>query len=107
MGAGADQLETDVATVVAAHALVPIEQVRPSTRIWHDLKLAGDDFADLIEELHRTYGLTLRGHLGDYCPTEGNLMWAFWWWPFRRKKSYRELTVADLAAGARSNVHVG
>ena len=91
-------IESNIAAAVAVHAGCSAEQVGPSTRLWHDLRLAGDDFAEVIEELHRVYGVTLQGRLGDYCPTEGELYWAFWWWPFTRKKAYRELTIKELAA---------
>lgn len=107
MVVGADQASDAVAALVATHAGVPAEQVRPTTRLWHDLKLAGDDFAELIEELNRTHDVTLRGQLGDYCPTEGDLYWAFWSWPFTRKKIYRELTVAELTVAAHMGAYVG
>jgi len=107
MTKGTDQLEGEVAKVVAAHAGVPVEQVGPSTRLWHDLRLAGEDFADVIEDLNRTHGVTLSGRLGDYCPTEGDMTWAFWWRPFKRNKTYRELTVTELAAAAHLGANVG
>ncbi|MFC3077791.1 hypothetical protein ACFODL_06790 [Phenylobacterium terrae] len=102
----------DVAGIVAAHADTPVEQLRPNTRLWHDLRLAGDDFGDVIEELHRAYGVTLRGGLEEYCRTEADLSWAFLWWPFaswtfKREKRYRDLTIAELATAARSGVQVG
>ncbi len=107
MAAISDHIEVDVLRIVASHAGIPREHVSPGARLWHDLQLAGDDFADLIEELHRTHGVTLRGDLGDYCPTEAALHWASWWWPFRGKSTYRELTIAELATAARSGVKVG
>lgn len=102
-----DNIENEVAAVVAARAGIPVEEVKSDTRLWHDLKLGGDDFADLIRDLHEAHGVILRGHLGDYCPTESEEWWAFWWWPFNRRKTYRELTVAELVFAARSQVHVG
>lgn len=102
-----DPIEAKIAALVAAHAGVHVDDVRPSTRLWHDLKLAGDDFADLIEDLHYHHGVTLRGQLGDYCPTEGGMARALFTWPFSRQKSYRELTITELVAGARGGVNVG
>jgi acyl carrier protein len=99
-----DQIEAAIAATVAAHAGISVEQVEPSTRLYHDLMLSGDDFAELIGELHQTYGLTLRGKLSTYCPTES----AFWtWWPFFPAKEYREVTVAELTKGARLKIIVG
>lgn len=107
MAVGADQAIDAVAALVAAHAGVPVEQLRSTTRLWHDLKLAGDDFVSLLEELNRKHGVALRGQLGDYCPTEGDLNWAFWSWPFKRNKVYLELTVGELAIAARTGAYVG
>ncbi|HEX2559204.1 hypothetical protein [Phenylobacterium sp.] len=97
-----------MAKIVAGHADVPLERMTGGTRLWHDLKLAGDDFGDVIQELHRTLGVTLHGDLGDYCPTEADVIWAgFLWWPFKRKKTYRNLSIAELARSAGSGVRVG
>ena len=105
----ADRIDDEVAAIVAAHAGIPIDQVGPGTRLWHDLKLAGDEFGEVIESLYRTHGVTLRGHLGDYCPTEGDIWRALWWWPFNFKpyKTYRELTLAELTLAARTGAYVG
>jgi hypothetical protein len=107
MAEDVDHIEREIAAVVAAHAGVPVEQVMLGARLWHDLRLAGDDFADVVEALHSTSGITLDGKLGDYCPTEGDLAWSFWWWPFRRVKTYRELTIKELASVARTAADVG
>jgi hypothetical protein len=104
---GPDELEAAIAKVVAKYAAVSTARVSSTTRLWHDLKLAGEDFAEVIDELHRTYGVMLREHLGVYCPTEPVLFWQFWRWPFEKDKTYRELTVAELATSARSGTHVG
>jgi hypothetical protein len=107
MTGGRDDLEREIAKVVATYAAVPPARVNPATRLWHDLKLSGEDFAEVIDELHRTHGVTLRDHLGVYCPTEPVLFWQFWRWPFEKDKTYRELTVRDLATSALSGIHVG
>jgi hypothetical protein len=111
MTAASDDIEADVVRIVAAHAVARLEQITVNARLWHDLKLAGEDFGHVIEELHRIHGVTLRRGLEDYCPTEVRLDWAFLWWPFKspwkRKKAYREVTVAELVAAARSGLPVG
>ena len=107
MTKASDEIGADVVRIVAARADATPEQIQPSARLWHDLRLAGDDFADMIEELHRAHGVTLRGKLGDDCPTEGGLSWTFLCWPFNRKKTYRELTISDLVTAARTGVQIG
>ncbi len=108
MTESAGQLESLISAMVAAYAAVPGKRINLNTRLWHDLKLSGEDFADLIDDLHRTYGVTLRGIQEEYCPTEAILFWQFWRWPSPAKnQSYRELTVGDLVRSARLRIHVG
>jgi hypothetical protein len=102
-----EALEREITKAVATYAAVPVERVNPASRLWHDLKLSGEDFAELIDKLHRTHGVTRRQHLGTYCPTEPVLFWQFWRWPFEKDKTYRELTVRDLVSSARTGTHVG
>lgn len=105
MAIGAEQISDEVAVMVAAHAGIPAEQLRPTTRLWHDLKLAGDDFAELIEDLHRAFGVVLAGRLTDYCPSEGQVIWGHWL-PFRRP-TYVELPVSELIRSATDKAVVG
>jgi len=105
MAVDVDQISDEVAALVAGHAGVPVLQVGSATRLWHDLKLAGDDFAELIEDLHRAFGVALAGRLTDYCPSEGQVIWGHWL-PFRRP-TYVELPVSELIRSAKEKVVVG
>jgi len=102
-----DVLNEAISAVVAHYPVVPAETLSPTTRIWHDLKIGGDDFAELIEELHRAFGVSLAGALTDYCPSEGEVIWGRMWWPFRRPKIYREIPISELVRSARVGSSVG
>lgn len=99
--------EREVAEVIAKFCGLPVVKVQPSSRLWHDLGIAGDDFVELIDKLHRRWGVTLAGQVDDYCPSEGDTWRDFWWWPFKRDAIYRGLTVSELARSARDKVIVG
>lgn len=43
MAVDADQISNEVSALVAAHAGVPVQQVGPATRLWHDLMDAISD----------------------------------------------------------------
>jgi hypothetical protein len=100
-----DELERKVLAKVAHYVDVPAETVTLDSRLWHDLRLSGDDFAELIEELHLALGVTLAGDLRDYCPPEVDWGWP---WPFDgRYKNFREVFVSDLVRSARTKEKVG
>jgi hypothetical protein len=99
-------LEQQIMSRIARYAGWPVHKLTPESRLRHDLKIGGDDFAELIDELHRALGVTLAGQLKDYCPAEVEALWAHWS-PFKRPQHYRELPISELVRSARLKVMVG
>ncbi|MEN5145593.1 MULTISPECIES: DUF1493 family protein [Brevundimonas] len=68
----------------------PAESITPTTRIYHDLGIAGSDFVDLMDWFSSTYQVDTSGiDLSCLCPHElGG----------RRKQTYEPLTVEDLSS---------
>lgn len=68
----------------------PTETITPTTRIYHDLGIAGGDFVELMDWFSSTYRVDTSGlDLSPLCPHElGG----------RRCQTYEPLTVEDLRA---------
>src|ERR1700753_2877583 len=99
-------LEQQIMSRIAWYAGCPVHKLTPARRLWHDLSIGGDDYAELIDDLHRALGVTLAGHSTDYCPPEAEALWAQWS-PFKRPQRYRELPISELVRSARLKVIVG
>jgi hypothetical protein len=92
----------------------PPERLTGDTRVWHDAGLAGDDFEEFVAWLYREHGFVLPGPLADFAPPESDLLDPlslpppFRWlddllWPWRRRRTYRELRLRDIAAHIRAS----
>lgn len=74
--------------------------VTEATELYYDLGLSGEDLADAIDGIRAPYGTDFSGmDLRRYAPGEGydpglNILRDFREW--RRKRTYRSLTVASL-----------
>jgi hypothetical protein len=49
-----------------------------SAEIYHDLQIAGDDAAELLNEIVKAYGVSFQGfRFEDYFPDETEALWLF------------------------------
>jgi hypothetical protein len=99
-----DEIEAEIAGELARLAGAPLARIGRGTRVYQDLGLAGDDFDDMITWMVRRFSLDLTGLDGRaFAPGEAAGWWAFMAWPFRlRRRTFREMTVGDLADLARA-----
>ena len=81
-----------VGRLVREHTTVS-EEIRSDTQVYYDLKIWGDDFSDLLDDIEQALGVSLR-HIRecDYVPQEGfnPLLWLF-------PKKFKSLSVSELA----------
>jgi len=92
------ELEREIATGLSEFADYPLARMAPETRVWHDARLAGDDFYDFVEWFWKRFNVSLPGKLLDYAPGEPNIFT----WPFTKQRIYQPLTIRDLAVLAKS-----
>jgi hypothetical protein len=73
------------------------QHLRPGSRLFHDLSIAGDDAAELLDELMRECGASFEGFVfGDYFPSEGEAFFAHHLRRFVGGK-WKPLTIEHLA----------
>ena len=87
-----------VVSFVAQQRAEPANNISPTTRLWQDLRLAGDDADEFFVDFGKTFGVDLSGlDLSNYFPSE---MAVTWRWFFVRKKQFPPITVMDLVRAA-------
>jgi hypothetical protein len=91
------ELEGEIAAGLSKFADYPLARMTPETRVWHDAKLAGDDFCDFVEWFSKRFNASLPGRALDYAPGEPNIFT----WPFARQRTYQPLTIGNLATLAK------
>jgi hypothetical protein len=53
--------------------------IEPTTRLWHDLRISGDDASELLEDIHRQFGTNFFDfEFEPYFPDESEGMFAPW-----------------------------
>ncbi len=68
-----------------------------STRIYHDLHIAGDDAGELLDEIAKRFGVSFEGlDFHRYFPNESD---AFFYFLARRFLGYRDRRHAPLTVG--------
>jgi hypothetical protein len=83
----------------AGYTAQQIESMSIETRLYHDLKLDGDNLADTLWLLKSEYGVDLSGlALKGYAPTEGERLFpvSFFVW-FKNRWAPREYKALTLA----------
>lgn len=96
-----DTLFHQIRLLVAEKTGAPLERVREDTRLHENLKLYGDDIADLILSYRDHFGVDISNYRWyHHTGPEGcNPLWVFYrpWWS---KKTHIPIRVADLVDGA-------
>ena len=93
-----------VAGMVAKKCGLKQPQVRPDSRLLHDLNIDGDDAAELIQEICTHFSINMGGFVFDeFFGSEGRFFNPFWFLrrnSSRHLKNKRPLTVGQIAAAA-------
>lgn len=89
----------ELRSLVAEHASPRnVATLHGETRLVHDLGIMGDDFPELLLEIHRRYGTDFSDlRWTDYAPSEGELLTLL---PMKRRilARCRSITLAQLHA---------
>ena len=96
------ELLSEIRELVAVHAGVPLSAVSPQTRVWEDLKLYGDDVAELIAAFGKRFNVDVSGYRWyHHTGPEGcSPLWLLrkpWW----ARKTQIPIAVRDLVESAR------
>lgn len=77
-------------------------RVGSTSRIYHDLSIAGDDAWELLEQLTQEFGTSFDGFpFVDYFPEETEALPAYWGRFFGLRGRWRPLTLGHLVEVAR------
>jgi len=98
-----DEVEREIARGLSEIAAAPARghAIGPGSRLYHDLGLTGDDLHEAVVWFSHRFRVDVTGmDLRSFAPGEGWRLWE-WPWPFPQK-TYRELTVRDLAEVVRA-----
>jgi hypothetical protein len=90
--------DEDVAVLVSAiKAIAGRKNISQSSRLYHDLGIAGDDAYELLETLHKKFGVKFdQLDFGRYFPNETDAGIFHIAKLFGFKGRWREMTVRDL-----------
>jgi hypothetical protein len=91
--------------IVSRHSGVPAQDLRPESRLLHDLGVGGDDASELLGEIMDSYGLPEEGvpwekYLPGEVPSTREILGALRDWITGRRDpltEYLPITVRDLA----------
>jgi len=75
----------------------------PSTRIYHDLQIAGDDACEMLAAVTASCGVLLEGFdFNAYFPDETEALARYWMAKFGFDGKYRPLTVGHFSTVIRA-----
>ena len=67
-----------VVSFVAEQRAEPANKISPTTRLWQDLRLAGDEADEFFVDFGKTFGIDLSGlDLSKYFPSEFAVTWCW------------------------------
>ena len=101
-------ITTDILALVADAAAVRASAISPSTEIWNDLRIGGDDLDELLLAFQKKFGVNLDGvDIRIYAPDEaGVILFNAWDWLAPKlnlkKAKFPSLTIADLIRAAQT-----
>ncbi len=99
---------TRIAEMISSQLNISIDEISNSDRIYHDLKISGDDASDLLEKIVQEFGISFNNFDVDKrFPTEGNESSALFWFRkiLRRGDIFVETTFDDLVDYVANNIN--
>lgn len=79
------------------------EPLSEKTRLWHDLRLSGDDAYELLVDVRKKYGTSFESmDFGRYFPDETEGMFHSWAERFGMKSRFDPVTLGHLLAVVRA-----
>ena len=89
-------------TALVAH-IVQEKDLAQTSRLWHDLRIGGDDAWELIEGIAHELKVDFAGFDFDrYFPPETGALAEMWWWRLSRRTTRAPLTIGHLVTVARA-----
>ena len=86
--------------MVAEQSGIPRAQISQDSRLYHDLKIWGDDAGELLTEFRDVFQVDFTGFaFEDYFPPEAS--WSKW------PREFQPLTVRELVESARARRWIG
>ena len=100
----------DVTNFIAREAGVPSSSVTRNTRLWHDLRIGGDDVDEVLSRFSNRFNVDVSGlSLAGHFPSEP-AVWCVSAWEyvakhvrFVRPPRYADLTVDDFIRAAEAH----
>ena len=92
-------IKNRVIAIVTSQTGVPPSKISLSTRLYHDLGIAGDDASEFLQEYTMAFSLDMTNFdFGAYFPSEASILDLFR--VFRCREDYSAITVEDLVRAA-------